>query len=133
MEIDLQAPRAHLHPVARHMLGSPSEADDAVQEAWLRLATADTTVVRNTRAWLTTVVARICLDMLRARRARGEVPLGTSPPGDAPDPQHDVIRAEAVGVALLVTLDMLTPPERLAFVLHDVFAVPFEEIAEILG
>ncbi|WP_030440403.1 sigma-70 family RNA polymerase sigma factor [Actinoplanes subtropicus] len=133
MEIDFPAHREHLYAVARHMLGSPSEADDAVQEAWLRLATADTGDVRNVRAWLTTVVARICLDMLRARRARREVPMVAPPPGDEPDPQDDVVRAEAVGVALLVTLDMLTPAERLAFVLHDVFAVPFEEIAEILG
>src|SRR4051812_17979624 len=131
-----QSHREYLHAVACRMLGSVSEADDAVQEAWLRLARAETTDVHNMRAWLTTVVARVCLDMLRARTARHEVPLDvTDAPTltDGPDPQQEAILADSVGLALLVVLDTLTPAERLAFVLHDMFALPFDEIASILG
>jgi RNA polymerase sigma-70 factor (ECF subfamily) len=131
--------RRHLHAVAYRMLGSPTEADDAVQEAWLRLNRSDTDAVDNMRAWLTTVVGRVCLDMLRARRSRREEYVGSRLPepivsletGD--DPQHEAELADAVGLALLVVLEMLTPAERLAFVLHDMFAVPFEEIASIVG
>lgn len=130
-----QTHRRYLHSVAHRMLGSVSEADDAVQEAWLRLARADPAGVDNERAWLTTVVARICLDLLRARTARREVPLDAQPLTTAslPGPEDAVVLADAVGLALLVVLDTLTPAERLAFVLHDMFAVPFEEIAAILG
>jgi RNA polymerase sigma-70 factor (ECF subfamily) len=130
---DFEAHRSHLRAVAYRMLGSASEADDAVQEAWLRLARADTSGVDNTRAWLTTVVARVCLDMLRARSARREVRLDTAPPADSPDPEQEAMLADSVGLALLVVLDTLTPAERLAFVLHDMFAVPFQQIAPILG
>ncbi|HCT77254.1 MAG TPA: RNA polymerase subunit sigma-70 [Micromonosporaceae bacterium] len=115
------------------MLGSASEADDAVQEAWLRLAHADTEGIQNTRAWLTTVVARICLDILRSRTARREVPLDTPIPADSPDPEQEAMLADSVGLALLIVLDTLTPAERLAFVLHDLFAVPFGQIAPIVG
>src|SRR5215204_2827195 len=115
------------------MLGSRSEADDAVQEAWLRVARADTNGIHNTRAWLTTVVARVCLDMLRSRKARHEVSLDTPLPADSPDPEQEAMLAESVGLAMLVVLDTLTPAERLAFVLHDMFAVPFQEIAPIVG
>jgi RNA polymerase sigma-70 factor (ECF subfamily) len=128
-----QTHRAYLHSVAHRMLGSVSEADDAVQDAWLRLARADTAGVHDPRAWLTTVVARICLDMLRARTARREVPLDGQTFTDAADPEQEAVLADAVGLALLVVLDTLTPAERLAYVLHDMFAVPFEEIASILG
>jgi RNA polymerase sigma factor (sigma-70 family) len=130
---DFEAHRDHLRAVAYRMLGSASEADDAVQEAWLRLDRADANVIQNTRAWLTTVVARICLDMLRARTARREVHLDTPLPADSPDPDHEAMLADSVGLALLVVLDTLSPAERLAFVLHDMFAVPFQEIAPILG
>jgi RNA polymerase sigma factor (sigma-70 family) len=127
-----EAHRSHLRSVAYRMLGSVSEADDAVQEAWLRLA--HTNDIHNTRAWLTTVVARVCLDMLRSRRARREVPLDTTPlPAASPDPEQEAVLADSVGLALLVVLDTLTPAERLAFVLHDMFAVPFHEIAPIVG
>jgi RNA polymerase sigma factor (sigma-70 family) len=134
-----EAHRPHLRAVAYRMLGSLSEADDAVQEAWLRLSRADTGAVDNLGGWLTTVVARVCLDMLRARTARREEPLGPHLPDpvvsreDGLDPEHEALLAEGVGLALLVVLDTLTPAERLAFVLHDLFAVPFEEIAPILG
>jgi RNA polymerase sigma factor (sigma-70 family) len=128
-----QAHRPYLHAVAYRMLGSAGEADDAVQEAWLRLARADTTGVDNPRAWLTTVVARVCLDLLRARTARREVPLDVPDLADGPDPEQEAMLADSVGLALLVVLDTLTPAERLAFVLHDMFAVPFDEIAPILG
>jgi RNA polymerase sigma factor (sigma-70 family) len=128
-----QTHRAYLHAVARRMLGSASEADDAVQEAWLRLARTEATDVHNPRAWLTTVVARVCLDMLRARTARREVPLDAPTPGDGRDPEQEAVLADSVGLALLVVLDTLTPAERLAFVLHDMFGVTFEEIAPILG
>jgi RNA polymerase sigma-70 factor (ECF subfamily) len=130
--------RGHLRAVAYRMLGSMSEAEDAVQEAWLRLARADTEPVSNLGGWLTTVVARVALDMLRARRARHEDYLGSWLPepivsvetGD--DPEHEAVLADSVGVALLVVLDTLTPAERLAFVLHDMFGVPFDEIAPIV-
>jgi RNA polymerase sigma-70 factor (ECF subfamily) len=131
--------RAHLRAVAYRMLGSPSEADDAVQEAWLRASRADTGQVENLGGWLTTVVARVSLDMLRARGARREEPLdGRLPdpaalPREGTDPEQEALLADAVGPALLVVLDTLTPAERLAFVLHDLFGVPFDEIASILG
>jgi RNA polymerase sigma-70 factor, ECF subfamily len=128
-----EAHRGHLRSVAYRMLGTLSEADDAVQEAWLRLARTDTNDIHNTRAWLTTVVARVCLDMLRSRKARHEVPLDTPLPAHSPDPEQEAMLADSVGLALLVVLDTLTPAERLAFVLHDMFAVPFHEIAPIVG
>jgi len=131
---DFEANRDHLRAVAFRMLGSSGEADDALQEAWLRLSSHGTHNVANPRAWLTTVVARVCLDILRSRKARREVPL--SEPldrGDAPDPAREAELADSVGLALLVVLDTLTPSERLAFVLHDMFAVPFADIAPILG
>ena len=131
--------RPHLRAVAYRMLGSLAEADDAVQEAWLRLSRADTSGVTNLGGWLTTVIARVCLDALRARRSRREQPLGVHLPEpivgreDQPDPEHEALLAEGVGLALLVVLDTLSPAERLAFVLHDMFGVPFEEIAAIVG
>ena len=131
--------RGHLRGVAYQMLGSASEADDAVQETWLRLSRADTGSIANLGGWLTTVVARICLDMLRARTARREEPLAPEmpepvvSPDDAANPEHAAVLADSVGVALLVVLDTLSPAERLAFVLHDVFGVPFAEIAPIVG
>jgi RNA polymerase sigma-70 factor (ECF subfamily) len=130
--------RGHLRGVAYRMLGSLSEADDAVQEAWLRLSRADTSSVENLGGWLTTVVARVCLDMLRSRRSRREEPFDVlipTPVADAgsPDPEQEVLMADAVGLALLVVLETLSPAERLAFVLHDMFAVPFDEIAPIVG
>jgi RNA polymerase sigma factor (sigma-70 family) len=134
-----QAHRAHLRAVAYRMLGSFSEADDAVQEAWLRLSHADPSGVQNLGGWLTTVVARVCLDLLRARASRREQPLGVHLPdpiigrADGIDPEQQALVAEGVGLALLVVLDTLAPAERLAFVLHDMFAVPFEEIAPIVG
>jgi RNA polymerase sigma factor (sigma-70 family) len=134
-----EAHRGHLRAVAYQMLGSLSEADDAVQEAWLRLGRADASAVENLGGWLTTVVARVCLDMLRARTARREEPLGPHLPdpvvgrADGLDPEQEALLAEGVGLALLVVLDTLTPAERLAFVLHDLFAVPFEEVAAVLG
>jgi RNA polymerase sigma factor (sigma-70 family) len=132
-----EAHRAHLRAVAYRMLGSLSEADDAVQEAWLRLNRTDTTTVDNIGGWLTTVVARVCLDMLRSRRSRREELIGSRLPdpivaGAADDPEQQALLADAVGLALLVVLDMLTPAERLAFVLHDMFGVTFEEIAPIV-
>jgi RNA polymerase sigma factor (sigma-70 family) len=133
------AHRLHLRAVAYRMLGSVSEADDAVQEAWIRLGRSDATRVENLGGWLTTVVARICLDMLRSRRARREEPLGPHVPEpivsreDGVDPEHEALLADSVGLALLVVLETLAPQERLAFVLHDMFAVPFDEIAPIVG
>ena len=130
--------RAHLRTVAYRMLGSHAEADDAVQNSWLRLSGADTSEVENLAGWLTTVVARECLKMLRSRRGRREEPLAdavTEPPGreyDVDDPEAAVLLADAVGPALMVVLDTLAPAERLAFVLHDIFAVPFDDIAPIL-
>jgi RNA polymerase sigma-70 factor (ECF subfamily) len=127
--------RAHLHAVAYRMLGSSAEADDAVQDAWLRLSRSDTGAVENMRGWLTTVVSRICLDMLRARAARREDLtddwLSVTIAGGE-EPQEEALLADSVGLALLVVLEMLTPAERLAFVLHDMFGVPFEEIAPIV-
>ena len=128
--------RAHLRGVAYRMLGSLSEADDAVQEAWLRLNRADAGDVRNLRGWLTTVVARICLDMLRARSARPEQPLDeavAAHPVDPVDPEQEAVLADSIGVALLVVLQTLSPAERLAFVLHDMFDLPFSEIAPMVG
>ncbi|WP_308197989.1 sigma-70 family RNA polymerase sigma factor [Saccharopolyspora soli] len=131
---DFEAHRDHLRAVAYRMLGSASEADDAVQEAWLRLARArDAEDIENTRAWLTTVVARVCLDMLRSRTARREVQLDTPLPADSPDPEQEAMLADSIGLALLVVLDALTPAERIALVLHDMFTMPFQEIAPILG
>jgi RNA polymerase sigma factor (sigma-70 family) len=130
--------RAHLRAVAYRMLGSQAEADDAVQNSWLRLNGADTSEVENLAGWLTTVVARECLKMLRSRRGRREEPLAdavTEPPGreyDVDDPEAAVLLADAVGPALMVVLDTLAPAERVAFVLHDIFAVPFDDIAPIL-
>ena len=130
--------RAHLRGVAYRMLGSLSDADDAVQDAWLRFSAADRSQVENVRGWLTTVVARVCLNMLRTRRTRRERPLEGSLPDpivsgfDGSDPQQEVLLGEAVGMALLVMLDTLTPAERVAFVLHDVFGMPYDEIAVIV-
>jgi RNA polymerase sigma-70 factor (ECF subfamily) len=133
--------RPHLRAVAYRMLGSMTEADDAVQEAWLRLNRTDVDAVANLGGWLTTVVGRVSLDMLRSRRSRREEPIGTWLPepvvrvstNGEDDPEHEAVLAESVGLALLVVLEALTPAERLAFVLHDMFSVPFEDIAEILG
>ena len=130
--------RPHLRAVAYRMLGSLSEADDAVQEAWLRLSRADTSDVANLGGWLTTVVARVSLNLLRARHSRREEPFGPHIPepvidrADGTDPEHEALLADSVGLALLVVLETLTPAERLAFVLHDMFAVPFDEIAPIV-
>jgi RNA polymerase sigma-70 factor (ECF subfamily) len=130
--------RAHLQRVAYRLLGSQSEADDAVQEAWLRLSRADTSDVANLRGWLTTVVGRICLDALRQRGSRREEPLEVRVPDpvvvyeDEGDPERAALLADSVGLALLVVLEQLRPAERLAFVLHDVFAVPFDEIGGML-
>jgi len=134
-----EANRGHMKAVAYRMLGSMGEAEDAVQESWLRLSRADTTAVENLEGWLTTVVARVCLDMLRSRKVRREELLGGHPSDpvavdeDGVDPEEETLLAESVGLALLVVLERLTPAERLAFVLHDVFAVPFEEIGSIVG
>jgi RNA polymerase sigma-70 factor, ECF subfamily len=129
--------RAYLRSVAYRMLGSASEADDAVQEAWLRLDRSDTQRIEDLRAWLTTVVARICLDMLRSRRARREEPdegwLPEPIVTDAGNPEDAALIADSVGLALLIVLEHLGPAERVAFVLHDVFAMPFEEISGVVG
>jgi RNA polymerase sigma-70 factor, ECF subfamily len=133
-----EANRPQLRAVAYRMLGSLSEADDAVQEAWLRLSRSDANRIENLGAWLMTVVGRVSLDMLRSRRSRGEEPLAGRLPDllvdrvDGVDPEHEALLADSVGLALLVVLETLTPPERLAFVLHDIFAVPFDEIAPIV-
>ena len=128
--------RQHLQSVAYRMLGSASEAEDAVQEAWLRLARADTDDVSNLGGWLTTVVARVCLDLLRSRRARHEDYVGSWLPEPVVvvenGPEDEAVLADSVGLALLVVLDTLTPAERLAFVLHDMFGMPFDEIAPIV-
>ena len=130
--------RAHLRGVAYRMLGSVAEADDAVQEAWIRLSRTDTTDVDNLRAWLTTVVARVSLNMLRSRRTRREASLETQLPEpmlgpmEGMDPEQEALLGDSVGLAMLVVLESLTPAERVAFVLHDVFAVPFDEIAPIV-
>jgi RNA polymerase sigma factor (sigma-70 family) len=134
-----EANRTHLRAVAYRMLGSVNEADDAVQEAWLRLNRSDTAAIDNLGGWLTTVVARVSLDMLRSRTSRREQPLGTRVPEpivdreDHADPEHEALLADSVGLALLVVLETLSPAERLAFVLHDMFAVSFEDIAPIVG
>ena len=151
-----EAHRTHLRAVAYRMLGSVSEADDAVQEAWLRMNRADTTDVRNLGGWLTTVVSRVCLDQLRSRKARAEEPLdvhiptpilgrydaldasgtrgtpGSTGSAGSTDPEQQALLADSVGLALLVVLETLSPAERLAFVLHDMFAVPFDDIAPIV-
>jgi RNA polymerase sigma-70 factor (ECF subfamily) len=132
------AQRGYLRSVAQRMLGDRSEAEDAVQEAWLRLSRADASAIDNLEAWLTTVTARICLDMLRARGARPEQPMEIVLPNtafdpDAADPADEALLAERVGVALYVVLDALSPAERLAFVMHDLFGVPLDSIATTLG
>src|SRR5438067_4068218 len=131
--------RPHLRAVAYRMLGSSTEADDAVQETWLRLGRAGASGVENLGGWLTTIVARVALNMLRSRTLRREEPMDppatgqpVTPPPNGTDPEHEAVLADSVGLALLVVLDTLTPAERLAFVLHDMFAVPFEEIAPIV-
>ena len=135
---EFEASRSHLRAVAYRMLGSLSEADDALQEAWLRLNRADANTIENPGGWLTTVVARVCLDMLRSRTSRREEPLGPYVPEPivsregGVDPEHEALLADSVGLALLVVLETLAPPERLAFVLHDMFGVPFDEIAPIV-
>ena len=135
-----EADRTRLRSVAYRLLGSASEADDAVQEAWLRLNRSDASDIENLGGWLTTVVARVSLNMLRSRRRRHEEPVGDSWPaaaevaaGDFADPEDEAVLADSVGLALLVVLDTLTPAERLAFVLHDMFAMPFTEVAGVLG
>lgn len=131
--------RSHLRAVAYRMLGSVSEADDAVQETWLRLSRSDAGAVKNLTGWLTTVTSRICLDILRSRQARREDPLDVEmsgrvqSPSPRSDPEQELLLADSVGLALLIILDTLNPAERLAFVLHDMFAVPFDEIAQIAG
>jgi RNA polymerase sigma factor (sigma-70 family) len=143
--------RDHLHAVAYRLLGSMSDADDAVQDTWLRLSGANSSEVENLGAWLTTVVARVSLNMLRSRRHRKEEPVGESwpraaeasaaapdgsavaTPGSTPNPEDEAVLADSVGLALLVVLDTLSPAERLAFVLHDMFAMPFTEVAAVLG
>ena len=131
--------RAHLRAVAYRMLGSLTEADDAVQDTWLRLSRARASEVENLGGWLTTIVARVCLNMLRARTTRREEPLGVHLPDPviSPErpllPEEEALLAEGVGLALLVVLDTLSPAERLAFVLHDMFELPFEEIAPMVG
>src|SRR4026209_2120375 len=134
-----EANRSHWRGVAFRMLGSLTEADDAVQEAWIRLSRTDTSDVEKLRAWLTTVVGRVCLNMLRSRTTRRESSLETHlpdpivSPEDGMDPEQEALLGDSVGLAMLVVLDSLAPAERVAFVLHDVFAVPFDEIAPIVG
>jgi RNA polymerase sigma-70 factor, ECF subfamily len=134
-----EADRSRLRAVAYRMLGSRSEADDAVQEAWLRLARTDASSVDNLQAWLTTVVARVCLDMLRSRKSRREEPIELHAPDEiasdaqGDNPEHEIALADSVGLALLVVLETLAPAERVAFVLHDMFDLPFDEIAPIVG
>jgi len=134
-----EANRSHLRAVAYRMLGSASEADDAVQEAWLRLNRTDAEAIRNLEGWLTTVIGRVCLDMLRSRKARGEESLDAEPVEPVrvsdriTDPEEEALLADSVGLALLIVLDTLAPAERVAFVLHDVFDVSFDEIAPIVG
>ena len=131
--------RARLTAVANRMLGSASEADDAVQEAWIRLSRSDADAIENLGAWLTTVLSRVCLNMLQSRRSRPEVPLAPGAPEQHAgpvaddDPEHEALLADSIGLALLIVLDTLSPAERVAFVLHDMFGVPFEEIAPIVG
>jgi RNA polymerase sigma-70 factor (ECF subfamily) len=139
MAESFEANRTHLQAVAYRILGSAQEADDAVQEAWLRLNRSDVSGVDNLTGWLTTVVARVCLDMLRSRKSRREEPLAahglepTATGGQTLDPEQEAILADSVGLALLVVLDNLAPAERVAFVLHDTFDLPFDEIARIIG
>nr|WSY53910.1 sigma-70 family RNA polymerase sigma factor [Streptomyces sp. NBC_00886] len=135
LAVRFESHRPHLRAVAYRMLGSSAEAEDAVQEAWFRLTRSDPDRVENLGGWLTTVVGRVCLDMLRSRKSRAEDPLDAVTPAAAtgPDPEQDAVLADSVGAALLVVLETLTPAERLSFVLHDLFAVPFEEIASIVG
>jgi len=139
LAVRFEEQRARLRAVAYRMLGSLTEADDAVQNSWLRLSSAGTADVENLAGWLTTVVARECLNMLRARRRRREEPLGVYVPdpvinrADGTNPEDEALLADSVGLALLVVLDTLAPAERLAFVLHDMFGVPFDEIAPIVG
>ncbi|WP_371643132.1 RNA polymerase sigma factor SigJ [Streptomyces mirabilis] len=134
-----QEHRGRLRAVAYRMLGSLSEADDAVQEVWLKLGRTDVCEIRNLAGWLTTVVGRVCLDLLRTRAARREEPLDTYVPDplvsplERIDPEQEVLLADSVGLALLVVLETLEPAERLAFVLHDMFAVPFDDIAPVVG
>jgi RNA polymerase sigma factor (sigma-70 family) len=133
-----EANRTHLRAVAYRILGSRTEADDAVQEAWLRLSRSDTGGVDNLAGWLTTVVARVCLDMLRSKKSRREEPMDAQTPEpvasrESGDPEHEALLADSVGLALLVVLDRLAPAERVAFVLHDMFDLPFEEIGPIVG
>src|SRR5215470_1599050 len=134
-----EANRSHLRGVAYRMLGSLSDADDAVQEAWIRLSRTDTGDIDDLRAWLTTVVARVCLNLLRARKSRREVPLETHVPDPivSPekgiDPEQEALLGDSVGLALVVVLDSLPPAERIAFVLHELFAVPFDAIAPIVA
>jgi RNA polymerase sigma factor (sigma-70 family) len=136
---EFETQRGHLRAVAYRMLGSLSDADDAVQEAWLRLSRADVSEVDNLSGWLRTVVSRVCLDILRTRESRREEPAGQELPdlswaaGEGGDPEHEALLADSVGRALLVVLDTLAPAERIAFVLHDLFSVPFEQIAPIVG
>lgn len=136
---EFEGHRTHLRAVAYRMLGSLTDAEDAVQEAWLRLARTDTSDVGNLGGWLTTVVGRVCLDMLRSRKSRSEEPLEAEHLPDpvitsesTPDPEHEALLADSVGLALLVVLESLSPAERLAFVLHDMFAMPYEQIAPIV-
>ncbi len=137
--VEFEEHRPHLRAVAYRMLGSLAEADDALQDAWMRVARADTADVENVRGWLTTVVSRVCLNRLRARRVRREDPIDVHLPDpivtreDAVDPEQEALLADSVGLAMLTVLDSLSPAERLAFVLHDVFAVPFDDIAGIVG
>ena len=134
-----EAHRAHLGSVARQMLGARGEAEDAVQETWLRLSRSNAAMVENLGSWLTTAVARVCLDMLRARAARREALLDAHVPEPAvshdegTDPEHEAVLADSLGPALVVVLETLAPTERVAFVLHDVFGVPFDEIAPVIG
>ena len=134
-----EANRSHLRGVAYRMLGSLSDADDAVQETWIRLSRTDSGAIDNLQAWLTTVVGRVCLNMLRSRTTRREVSLETHvsdpivSPEEGIDPEQEALLGDSVGLAMFVVLDSLTPAERVAFVLHDIFAVPFEEIAPIVG
>lgn len=133
-----QENRGHLRGVAYRILGSLNDADDAVQEAWLRLSRSDTSQIENLSGWLTTVVARVCLDMLRSRSSRKEDPLEAkaaepAAPNSAANPEQETLLADSVGLAVMVVLERLTPAERLAFVLHDMFAISFDEIAMIIG
>jgi RNA polymerase sigma-70 factor (ECF subfamily) len=130
-----EAQRPRLRALAYRMLGSPSEAEDAVQETWIRLGRTDADAIEHFPSWLTTVLSRVCLNLLQARRARPEVPLDPAVPEPAagPDPEHEALLADSLGIALLIVLETLSPAERVAFVLHDMFGVPFDDIAPILG